>query len=456
MRIHFIAIGGAAMHNLALALLKKGYTVTGSDDEIFEPSRSRLEQAGILPEEYGWFPERISSGMDAVILGMHAKKDNPELLKARSLGVKIYSYPEFLYEQTKGKTRVVIGGSHGKTTITSMVMHVLKEAGVSFDYMVGSQIDGFETMVALEEENSVAVFEGDEYLSSPIDRRPKFHLYKPHIGLINGIAWDHINVFPTYEIYKEQFRIFINEVIEEGVLLYNTSDPETKDLVEGNLREDLETIGYSAPKYTSEDGICFLVLGNSKKVPLKIFGEHNLQNLAGAKEICNKLGVDDGGFYTAISSFRGSRKRMQVLFESEDKMVILDFAHAPSKVEATVKAVKEQYPEHELTACLELHTFSSLNKGFIDGYKKTLDKADKAVLFYNPDVVKQKRLPEINEEEIIKAFDREDLKVVTSTTGLIDLLKKDSNKEGRKTCLFMSSGNFGGLAAKEMVNLSLG
>jgi UDP-N-acetylmuramate: L-alanyl-gamma-D-glutamyl-meso-diaminopimelate ligase len=449
MRVHFIAIGGAAMHNLAIALYKKGYIVTGSDDEIFEPSKGRLANAGLLPKEYGWYPEKISVALDAIILGMHAREDNPELLEAQRKGLRIFSYPEFLYEQTKNKTRVVIGGSHGKTTITSMIMHVLKENKISFDYMVGSQIEGFETMVSLQEETKIAVFEGDEYLSSPIDCRPKFHLYNPHIGLINGIAWDHINVFPTYEIYKEQFEIFINKIEKSGALYFNGTDSETVEIVKKNARKDIEIEEYKEHSNKVINGTCYLAQEGTADIPLKIFGNHNMQNLSGAKAICNKLGISDNSFYSAIASFSGSQKRLQKLHEDENTVVYLDFAHAPSKVKATVEAVKQQYPEHSIIACLELHTFSSLNKQFIIDYKSTMDLPDEAIVFYNPEVVKLKKLPEIGPNEIKEAFSRQDLKVVTNKKELIKSIRIKQLKK-RRVYLFMSSGNFGGMQKDEM------
>lgn len=454
MRVHFIAIGGAAMHNLALALHKKGYSVSGSDDEIFDPSRSRLAMAGLLPEEYGWFPEKITSELDVIILGMHARENNPELKEAQNQGLKIYSYPEFLYEQTKNKTRVVIGGSHGKTTITSMVMHVLKTCNVDFDYMVGSQIDGFETMVSLQGNTKIAVFEGDEYLSSPIDRRPKFHLYKPHIAAINGIAWDHINVFPTWEIYKQQFEIFIDLIEEGGELYFNSTDKETVALLKQNKRKDLVTKPYNEHPNKITDGVCYLEIEDQPEVPLTIFGKHNMQNLSGAKEICLKLGITEEEFYSAISTFHGSQKRLQKLYEDKNNLVFLDFAHAPSKVEATVKAVKEQYPDHEIISCLELHTFSSLNKEFIGDYQSTMDLSDQAIVFYNPDVVKHKKLPEILPGEIRDAFKRIDMKVVTEKESLINKLEELS-KSGLQVYLFMSSGNFGGISKEEMISFAV-
>ena len=341
MKIHFIAIGGSAMHNLAIALHNKGYQVTGSDDTIHDPSRSRLERKGLLPEAFGWFPEKITSDLDVIILGMHAKKDNPELLKAQDMGLRIYSYPEFLYEQSKDKTRVVIGGSHGKTTITSMILHVLAYHDREVDYMVGAQLEGFETMVHLTTENEFMVLEGDEYLSSPIDRRPKFHLYKPNIALLSGIAWDHINVFPTFEGYVEQFRIFTDSLTNGGIMVYNEEDATVKEVVESSIHT-IKKYPYKTPTYEIEDGITAIDTPDGM-MPLEIFGDHNLQNLAGAKWICQHMGVDEDDFYEAIASFTGASKRLEKIAESSETVIFKDFAHSPSKVKATTEAVKKQY-----------------------------------------------------------------------------------------------------------------
>src|SRR5680860_1163554 len=367
MKLHFIAIGGSAMHNLALALHHKGYQVSGSDDAIFEPSRSRLKKFDLLPEELGWFPEKINISIDAVILGMHAKADNPELLKARKLGLKIYSYPEFLYEQSKNKTRVVIGGSHGKTTITSMILHVLHYHDREIDFMVGAQLDGFDTMVHLTEENDFILLEGDEYLSSAIDRRPKFHLYKPNIALLSGIAWDHINVFPTYEIYLEQFKIFVDSIVSGGIIVYNQEDPELVSIVD-ETKNQIRKHPYYTPAYRIENGITILDTPEGD-MPIEVFGAHNLNNLAGAKWICQHMGIDEDDFYESVATFKGASKRLEKIVESKSSVVFKDFAHSPSKVTATTKAVREQFPEKKLIACLELHTFSSLNPEFLKEYE---------------------------------------------------------------------------------------
>jgi UDP-N-acetylmuramate: L-alanyl-gamma-D-glutamyl-meso-diaminopimelate ligase len=441
MRTHFIAIGGAAMHNLALALHNKGYQVTGSDDAIFEPSRSRLANKGILPTEMGWFPEKITVDIEAVILGMHAKADNPELLKAQELELKIYSYPEFLYEQSKHKTRVVIGGSHGKTTITSMILHVMHYHNIAVDYMVGAQLEGFDTMVHLTEENDFMVLEGDEYLSSPIDLRPKFHLYQPNIALISGIAWDHINVFPTYENYVQQFEIFIEKITQGGILVYNETDAEVKRVSEA-ASNPIRKLPYATPIYKVVNGKTLLQTPDGD-MPIAIFGAHNLNNLAGAKWVCQNMGVDEEAFYEAIASFKGASKRLEKIAESATKVAYKDFAHSPSKVAATTKAVKEQYPDRQLIACLELHTYSSLNAEFLKEYEGALEFADKAVVFYSPDAVKIKRLDEVSYEQISEAFNRKDLIIYTHPKDFADyLFALDLDNSA---LLLMSSGNYGGL-----------
>lgn len=446
MRTHFIAIGGAAMHNLALALHNKGYQVTGSDDAIFEPSKSRLEKNGLLPTEMGWFPEKITADIEAVILGMHAKADNPELLKAQELGLKIYSYPEFLYEQSKTKTRVVIGGSHGKTTITSMILHVMHYHNIEVDYMVGAQLEGFDTMVHLTHENDFIVLEGDEYLSSPIDRRPKFHLYQPNIALLSGIAWDHINVFPTFENYVEQFEIFVNQITKGGILVYNEEDETVKKVAEESINA-IRKIPYQTPSYSVENGVTLLDTPEGQ-MPIEVFGAHNLNNLAGAKWICQNMGVDEADFYEAIASFKGASKRLEKIAEGKGKVAYKDFAHSPSKVSATTKAVKNQYPDRKLIACLELHTYSSLNAEFLKEYQGALDAADVAVVFYSPDAVKIKQLEEVTYEQIAQSFQRDDLIIYTNPADFKNFLF--SQNLDNSALLLMSSGNYGGLNFDEV------
>ncbi|MDA0178521.1 UDP-N-acetylmuramate--L-alanine ligase [Mesoflavibacter profundi] len=449
MNVHFIAIGGSAMHNLALALHNKGYQVTGSDDTIFEPSKSRLEAKGLLPEQFGWFPEKITESLDAIVLGMHAKADNPELLKAQELGLKIYSYPEFLYEQSKDKTRVVIGGSHGKTTITSMILHVMHYHDRDVDFMVGAQLEGFDVMVKLTEDNDFIVLEGDEYLSSPIDRRPKFHLYKPNIALLSGIAWDHINVFPTYENYEEQFKIFVDSIVRGGSINFNEEDEAVKRIVEAS-ENPIRKLPYHTPEYTVEDGETLLETPEGP-MPIEVFGKHNLNNLAGAKWICQHMGIDEDDFYEAISTFKGASKRLEKIAETNNSVAYKDFAHSPSKVSATTKAVKEQYADRTLVACLELHTYSSLNAEFLKEYKGALDAADVALVFYSPHAVEIKKLDAVTHQQIADAFERDDLIIYTNPDDFKNYLF--SQNFDNKALLLMSSGNYGGLDFEELKSL---
>lgn len=445
MRVHFIAIGGSAMHNLALAMHKKGYRVTGSDDEIAEPSLSRLKNAGILPPSIGWFPDKITDEIDAVILGMHAREDNPELIAARQKGLAIFSYPEYIYEQTKNKTRVVIGGSHGKTTITAMILHVLHYHKIDCDYMVGAQLKGFDTMVKLSETATIAVIEGDEYLSSPIDRRPKFHLYHPNIALLSGIAWDHINVFPTFENYIEQFKIFIDLISKDGTLIYCEADDEVKKLAAA-ARSDIHKIVYDVPPNINQNGQTLLIT-QSQNIPIKVFGNHNLMNLNGARLVCQTLGLSKEQFYEAIQSFEGAAKRLEVVFQKNNSVFFKDFAHSPSKLKATTAAVKEQFQDRKLIACMELHTFSSLNEKFLMQYKDAMIAADEAIVYFNPHTIAHKKLKEITEEQILTAFGAgKNLKVFTD----INLLKQHllNTDVDRCNILMMSSGTFDGLDFK--------
>lgn len=441
MRIHFIAVGGSAMHNLAIALHLKGYDVTGSDDHIFEPSKSRLNKHGLLPDDFGWDTSRISDDLDFVILGMHAKVDNPELIESQNRNLKIVSYPEFIYEMSKNKTRVVIGGSHGKTSITAMVLHVLNQNGKEVDFMVGAQLEGFETMVHLTDENDFILLEGDEYLSSPIDRRPKFHLYKPNIALLSGISWDHINVFPTKEIYLKQFELFLETMVSGGVLVYNKLDSQVNQ-ISIDCKRPIRKLEYTMPDYYIDNGISFLRTDEGD-LPLKIFGDHNLSNLSGAKLICQLMGVQEEEFNNSISSFKGADKRLESILEMKDRNVFKDFAHSPSKVIATVKALKNQYQNRKLIALLELHTFSSLNKEFIVEYKDSLKSADIAVLFYDPKAIKNKGLSAIDDKMIKKAFNDNKLIVFSNSGQLSDFLLSQSYVNAN--LLIMSSGNYASL-----------
>ena len=448
MRIHFIAVGGSAMHNLAIALHLKGYLVTGSDDNIFEPSKSRLDKYGLLPEKFGWFPSKISSDLDFVILGMHAKADNPELLESKIKNIKILSYPEFIYEMSKDKTRVVIGGSHGKTSITAMILHVLNSNNKDVDYMVGAQLEGFETMVHLTDQNDFILLEGDEYLSSPIDRRPKFHLYQPNIALLSGISWDHINVFPTNENYINQFEMFLDTIVQGGVLVYNKLDKEVEKITL-RCEKSIRKLEYSIPEHFIKDGKTFLITDEGD-IPLNIFGDHNLSNLAGAKLICQLMGVHDEEFYSSIISFKGADKRLETILEMKDRLIFKDFAHSPSKVEATTKALKKQFQERKLIALLELHTFSSLNENFINQYRDTLKSADLAILYYDPNAVLKKGLSEINHQEIINAFNDKNLKVFSDNIKLEEFLLNQSF--ANSNLLFMSSGNYASIDLAFLIN----
>jgi UDP-N-acetylmuramate: L-alanyl-gamma-D-glutamyl-meso-diaminopimelate ligase len=452
LRVHFIAIGGAAMHNLAIALHLKGFTVTGSDDAIYEPSKSRLLKNGILPAQDGWFPEGINKDIDAIILGMHARVDNPELLKAQELNIPIYSYPEYIYEQSKTKKRIVIGGSHGKTTITSMILHVLNFYKKDFDYLVGAQIAGFENMVRLSDA-PIIVIEGDEYLASPIDRRPKFHLYKAHVGVISGVAWDHINVFPTFESYKLQFDLFIDTIEESGKLIFCEEDEVLKDLVDVHKFErDIELIPYQTPDFKIVNGLTFLETPTAD-VPLSVFGRHNLMNLNAARLACEEAGIETEDFYRAISTFEGAAKRLEKIAATDSAVIYKDFAHSPSKLKATIEAVKEQFADRKLIACIELHTFSSLNEDFLKEYSDTMIGADFAVVFIDEKTFLQKKMKPFSEETVLRAFAGDNLVFFNQAENLESYLStfkfKDTN------LLMMSSGNFGGLdliSLKKLLN----
>ncbi len=445
MKVHFIAIGGSAMHNLAIALRLKGYEVTGSDDEIFDPAKGRLAKYGILPETIGWHPERITPDIDAIILGMHARIDNPELLKAKELGLKIYSYPEYLYEQSKDKIRIVVGGSHGKTTITSMIIHVLQQNHIDCDYMVGAQLEGFEVMVKLSTEARIMVIEGDEYLTSPIDRRPKFHVYQPNVGIVSGIAWDHVNVFPTFDIYVEQFEIFANMIPSDGTFIYYDNDEVLHALGERVVGPRKQP--YSVHPHHIKDGVTYLETSVGD-VPLQIFGRHNLANLNAARLACGAVGVSDADFYRAISTFKGASKRLELVAKNDNSLVYKDFAHSPSKLKATIAAVREQYPDKHLVACMELHTFSSLTESFLAQYAGAMDDADEAIVYFSPEAIALKKLPPIQPQMIMKAFARPDLSVFDDSE---DLKKRLLNLPMQNAVLLMmSSGNFNGINVNEL------
>jgi len=446
MRIHFIAIGGSAMHNMAIALHKKGFEVTGSDDVLFEPSVSRLSKYGLLPENNGWYPEKITPDIDAIILGMHARADNPELLKAQQLGLKIFSYPEYIYEHSKDKLRVVIGGSHGKTTITSMILHVLKNTGKDFDYLVGAQLEGFDTMVKLTDEAQIIVIEGDEYLSSAIDRRPKFHLYKANLGVISGIAWDHINVFPTFENYTDQFRLFIETIQPNGKLIYSETDEVLNDVVKKD-QSDVEKLPYHLPDYNIKYGITNIINGQ-KVYPLQVFGEHNLLNIEAARLVCESLGISTDDFYTQISSFKGAARRLELMGKNGTSNFFKDFAHSPSKLKATIHAVRSQFPDRKLVSCIELHTFSSLNKDFLGEYAHAMDEADEAIVFIDKKTFEQKKMEPYLAETVKDAFYRADLVFYNDPSILEKYLENIAIDN--TNLLMMSSGNFGGIDLQKL------
>jgi len=440
LRVHFIAIGGSAMHNLAIALSRKGFHVTGSDDEIFEPSRTRLLNQGILPDHIGWNEDMITDGVDSVILGMHAREDNPELAKAKSLDLPIFSYPEYLYEQSKNKKRIVIGGSHGKTTITSMLLHVCKKQNVDVDYMVGAQLEGYDCMVKLTNDAEYMILEGDEYLSSPIDRRPKFHLYKPHVALISGIAWDHINVFPTFENYVKQFDVFCSLIEENGVLIYNKEDQEVNTLGK-KYQTKLKTQAYATPSFQpSEAGT--VIAFKDKSYSLLIFGTHNLQNMMGAMYLAVQLGISNHEFLSAMSDFTGAGKRLQKVIETSSFVMYKDFAHSPSKLRATTSAVKQQYPNRKVVACMELHTFSSLKKEFLPLYNGCMDQADEALVYFSPEVVIHKKLEELSIRQVQDAFGG-GVTIKNNTDDVLEFIR--SKDLSNSVLLMMSSGNFDGI-----------
>ena len=441
MKIHLTAIGGAVMHNLALALHKQGHIVTGSDDEIFDPAKSRLEKAGLLPLTVGWDEKRITDDLGLVIIGMHARKDNPEIEEAIRKNIPMCSFPEYLFRHAEKKGRVVVAGSHGKTTITSMILQMLTMAGRPFDYMVGSSIEGFDLMVGLSDEAPVMVFEGDEYLSSPLDPRPKFLHYKPHIAIISGIAWDHINVFPTFEMYVDAFRQFIDCMEKDGVLVYNEEDPIVKELAL-QARSDIHKIPYRTPQFRIEDGKIVWLTGE-KSIPLQVPGRHNVQNMQGAAEVCRALGIEDEDIMRAASVFRGAARRLELIGENEESRIYRDFAHAPSKLKATVSSVKEMYPERNVIAVMELHTFSSLNEKFLEHYRGSMNAADVAIVYFNPHTLEHKKLPMITQEQVKCAFDRADLQVFTDSARMKEMLFSLQKKNS--VFLMMSSGNFDGI-----------
>lgn len=450
MKIHIIAIGGSIMHNLAIDLKNNGHIVSGSDDDIHEPSLSRLKLHQLLPEKLGWFPDKITKDLDLVIVGMHAHQDNPELLKAQELGLKIYSYPEFIYQNSISKQRIVIGGSHGKTTITAMILHVLKKNNIPIDYLVGSQIQGFDKMVKITNNNPILVAEGDEYLASPIDLRPKFLIYKPHIAVISGIAWDHINVFPTYNDYKNTFVKFIQSIEPKGTLIFNEMDSEIKSIISQADRNDIEYIPYSYPNYNIQNNQVFIHF-ESHHYPIKVFGKHNLQNLQAALLVCKKLNINEHTFLNNITDFTGAAKRLEKWIEENHLLVFRDFAHAPSKVKATIDAVKELYPNKDIIAAFELHTYSSLKEKFLSEYKNTLEKATHKIVYFDAHTLEIKKMPPLHPNTIIKGFNDTTIKVTDNKKELLNTLSKIDIKD--KVLLLMSSGTFSNLTKEEIISL---
>ncbi|HET7732272.1 MAG TPA: Mur ligase family protein [Paludibacter sp.] len=448
-RVHFIAIGGTAMLNLAIAISKKNnFEVTGSDVEFTEPTRSRLKEYGLLPNKTGWFPDKIQKGLSAVVLGIDTAEDNPELIRAKELGLKIYSVPEYLFQQTRSKTRIVVSGSHGKTTTTAMILFVLKSLKIDVDYMISTQIKGFDNLAKLSYESRIAVFEGDEYLTSPIDRRPKFHLYKPHIAVLTGIAWDHINVFPTFENYVEQFRKFTDLMEVQGRLIYFDGDEHLNKMAE-SLRRDIVSFGYNTPEHEVRNGVTYLK-SRYGEIPLKIFGQQNLQNVDAARLACRQIGVTDEQFYSVISEFAGVSNRLEMIAETATTAVFSDFAHSPSQLKATIKAVKNQHPDRKLVACAELHTITSLTEDFLPQYANSMAEADVAFVYYNPEVISKKQLKRINPEQVKVTFGGENLTVFTDSQAL-QLKIRELNYENA-VLLFMTSGNFDGINLIEFAN----
>lgn len=441
MKVHFISIGGSVMHQLAIALKGKGYQVTGTDDEIFEPALTHLRDKGLLPNAFGWQPDLITPDLDAVILGMHAKADNPELIKAQQLGLSIYSFPEYIFHESQQKKRVVVGGSHGKTTTTSMIMHVLKTCHQDFDYLVGAKLAGFDQSVKVTNAPTI-VCEGDEYLASALLRQPKFHFLFPHVAILTGIAWDHINVFPTFEFYLEQFVIFMNKIEAGGVLIYNETDEVLNKLVLSNKRDNIRYIPYKVPAHQITNGQTYITLDGAEG-PLSVFGDHNLLNMQAAYYACAELGIAAKDFVQAMANFTGASKRLELLASNTHCNIYRDFAHAPSKVIATIEAVKQQFPSRKLVGVLELHTYSSLNKEFMYQYKGALEKTDTAVVFYSKHALEIKGLPELPESYVVEGFDKKGLLVMTDKNELEQWLRQQDYSN--TNLVLMSSGNYDGI-----------
>lgn len=445
-KFHFIAIGGSVMHNLAIALSQQGHQISGSDDDIQDPSKSKLSKHNLLPPALGWFPDKIDNTINAVILGMHAKKDNPELLKAESLGLPILSFPEFIYNQSINKQRIVICGSHGKTTITALLIHVLSFFNRKFDYVIGAQQEGMENTVKLTDA-PIILIEGDEYLSSPLDPTAKFLKYHHHMAIISGIAWDHANVFPTSAAYEQQFELLADASPKCGTIIYN-SDDKVVEKIAKKERADVQTIGYTTHDHVIENGVVYLIGSGKERTPIQLFGKHNLQNISAAKELLKKIGISNDQFYEALPSFKGADGRLQKIYANDSSTVYKDFAHAPSKVKASTEAIKSIFPKRHLIGCLELHTYSSMNKTFLPEYNGSMKACDTALVFFNPEKVKQKGLEELDESQIKRAFDHKNLVVFTDVHAMTDHLKSLPTKD--TNLAMMSSGNFNGLNLNQL------
>ena len=444
-KYHLIAVGGSVMHNVAIDLKDMGHIITGSDDEIYEPSRSRLQAKSLLPEEMGWHPEKIDVTLDAVILGKHARIDNPELKKAQELGIPIYSFPEFISKHSKAKRRVCIAGSHGKTSTTAMIMHVLRKMDMTFDYLVGAKLDGFEKMVKISDAD-VLICEGDEYPSSALDNRAKMLHYNADISVITGMAWDHVNIYKTYESYKDAFRRFLKSMPEHGVCFFDQSDEVLNHMMQNEIF-DVKRISYDALEPNKKS----VLEWEGNTYDLKVFGRHNMLNMNAARLVCAELGVSADEFFNAMSDFKGAAKRLELI--SENKPVIYrDFAHAPSKCQATVEAVRSRYGQSKIKAILELHTFSSLDQKFIKNYKGTMNNADEAIVFYDEHALKMKKMPELEAAKVANSFDHAHIEVISDPKHLAKAIKNSQN-DGTEVLLIMSSGSLAGIDLNQLLEL---
>ena len=446
MKIHFIAIGGSIMHSLAIQLKKNGHIITGSDDVIREPSKSNLNHYDILPAKEGWCSKKISTDLDMVILGMHAKKNNPELLEAQKYNIPVISFPEFIFNSSKYKKRVVIAGSHGKTTITAMIIHVLNEYNIKFDYLLGAKIDALENQVKLDD-SKLIIIEGDEYFSSAIDLKPKFMHYDPDVLVVSGVSWDHINVFPTKSSYESAFSKLLNHVIEKnGKIFYYTHDLFLqKSLSAYNQLSQ----SYDSPRYIIKKGQ-FILVHKNENIPLNIFGKHNMENMEAARQVCQEIGVCESDFYKSIKNFKGASRRLNLIKEIENhSAVYYDFAHSPSKVFATVNAVKELYPDRFLIGCLELHTYSSLNVDFIPNYLNTLNNCSESWLYFDEQELQRKGFAKLDRKFLLRAFNHPNMTIINNKKLLrqkINQIELDNTN-----LLLMSSGNFSGLDIKSII-----